>query len=445
MTLTTTGAAIGSSTEGAPAPALALPAAYGSCPYDPPPGYTAAAAEAPVSRAELPDGSPCWLVTGHQEVRTVLADARFSADARTPGFPFLSPGQRQLATAQPSFIRMDDPEHAHLRRMVAKDFLTRRIQELRPAIAEVVESAVDAMAAGRRRSADLVADFALPVPSLVICLMLGVPYEDHALFQSLSRTLLDNTTDPGRAAAAHRELMDYLATLAERKREAPGDDILSRLAVRPDLTAQETASLGFMLLITGHESTTNMAALSILALLRRPDQAGLLRSDPALIPGAVEELLRYLTIIHLGLGRAATADVTVGGAPIRAGDAVICMLSTANRQPELFGPGSWEAAGAAGVAGAPATADTPSADRVPAGAAACPAELDVTRDARRHLAFGHGVHQCLGHTLARVELQIVLETVLRRLPGLRLAVPEDRLVFQRDIIVYGLRELPVTW
>ncbi|MFD3779607.1 cytochrome P450 [Streptomyces sp. NPDC058612] len=213
--------------------------------------------------------------------------------------------------------------------------------------------------------------------------------------------------------------MGYLARLAELKRDTPGDDILSRLAARPDLTPQETASLGFMLLITGHESTTNMAALSVLALLRSPGQAARLRADPSLVPGAVEELLRYLTIIHLGLGRAATEDVTVGGAAIRAGDGVICMLSTANRQPELF------------------------ASEEPGGA--CPAELDVTRDARRHLAFGHGAHQCLGHTLARVELQVILETVLRRLPGLRLAVPEDRLVFQRDTIVYGLRELPVAW
>ncbi|MCJ0869936.1 cytochrome P450 [Streptomyces sp. AP-93] len=273
---------------------------------------------------------------------------------------------------------MDDPEHSRLRRMVAKDFLTRRVQELRPAISDVVEAAARAM------TADLVADFALLVPSLVICLMLGVPYEDHALFQSLSRTLLDNTTDPGRAAEAHRELMGYLAGLAEWKRRDPGDDILSRLAVRPDLTARETASLGFVLLITGHESTTNMAALSVLALLRRPGQAARLRAEPALIPGAVEELLRYLTIIHLGLGRAATEDVTVGGAAIRAGDGVICMLSTANRQPELFGPAD------------PNEPNEPT--DAPGAGPACPAELDVTPDARRHVAFGHGPHQCLGHT-----------------------------------------------
>lgn len=207
------------------APALNLPALYGSCPFSPPPAYTAAAREAAVTRAVLPDGTVCWLVTGYDEVRAVLADARFSADARTPGFPFLSAGQRELATAKPSFIRMDDPEHARLRRMVTKDFLVKRIEELRPGIQDIVDRAVDRMTEGRT-SADLVADFALPVPSLVICLMLGVPYEDHDLFQSLSRTLLDNRTTRPEAERAHAQLMGYLAELAERKRREPGDDIL---------------------------------------------------------------------------------------------------------------------------------------------------------------------------------------------------------------------------
>ncbi|MGX9888800.1 cytochrome P450 [Streptomyces sp. NPDC002276] len=388
-----------------------LPAPYGSCPFSPPPAYTAAAREAPVSRAVLPDGTACWLVTGYDEVRAVLADARFSADACTPGFPFLSAGQRELATAKPSFIRMDDPEHARLRRMVSKDFLVKRIEQLRPDIQDIVDRAVDRMTEGRG-SADLVADFALPIPSLVICLMLGVPYEDHELFQSLSRTLLDNRTTRPEAERAHAELMGYLAELAARKRSRPADDILSRLAAREDLTDQETASLGFLLLVTGHESTANMTAVSVLALLRRPEQLGLLRADPGLVRGAVEELLRHLTIIHLGLGRAATETVRVGGVTVPAGDGVICMLSTANRERQLFG-----------------RAD----------------DLDVTRDARRHVAFGYGIHQCLGQTLARVELQTVLTTLFRRLPGLRLAVPADRLAYNQDNIVYGLRALPVTW
>ncbi|MGW3418747.1 cytochrome P450 [Streptomyces phaeochromogenes] len=393
-----------------------LPSPYGSCPFDPPPAYTAAAREGAVTRAVLPDGTEAWLVTGYEEVRAVLADPRFSADARTPGFPFLSPGQRELATAKPSFIRMDDPEHARLRRMVTKDFLVKRIEELRPGIQDIVDRAVDRMTEGRT-SADLVADFALPVPSLVICLMLGVPYKDHDLFQSLSRTLLDNNSTRQQAEEAHARLMGYLTELAERKRRHPEDDILSRLAARDDLTPQETASLGFLLLVTGHESTANMTAISVLALLRHPDQAARLSADPGLIRGAVEELLRHLTIIHLGLGRAATETVTVGDATIPAGAGVICMLSTANREKYLF------------------TADNGTA----------PTALDITRDARRHVAFGYGTHQCLGQTLARVELQIILTTLLHRLPALRLAVPPAQLTYNQNDIVYGLRALPVAW
>ncbi|NEB76509.1 cytochrome P450 [Streptomyces sp. SID14478] len=396
----------------APPLPLALPAPYGSCPFTPPPAYTEAAGRAPVTRSVLPDGSACWLVTGYQEVRSVLSDARFSADARTPGFPFLSPGQRELATARPSFIRMDDPEHARLRRMVTKDFLVRRVEELRPGIQRIVDEQLDAMLAGGQ-PADLVRDFALPIPSLVICLMLGVPYEDHDRFQSLSRTLLDNTASHDEVSAAHVELTTFLERLAELKSRAPGDDILSRLAARPDLTPQQVASLGFLLLVTGHESTANMTAISVCALLRDPARTARLRADPARIPAAVEELLRHLTIIHLGLARAAKEDVEVGGVTVRAGEGVLCMLSTANRDPALFGD----------------DADT----------------LDLERDARRHMAFGFGVHQCLGQTLARVELQLILATLLRRVPTLRPAVPESELSYTERNIVYGLRELPVAW
>ncbi|MFD6418508.1 cytochrome P450 [Streptomyces sp. NPDC060194] len=397
-----------------PDTAVALPAPYGRCPYDPPPAYGAGG---PVGRAVLPDGARCWVVTGHAEVRAVLADDRFSADARTPGFPFLSAGQRRLATDRPSFVRLDDPEHARLRRTVSGDFAVRRVDAMRPGIQRIVDDAVDRMTA-RGRSADLVADVALPVPSLVICLMLGVPYEDHAYFQALSRTLLDNTAGSERIADAHGELMGYFAALAARKAREPGDDILSRLAARPDLGPEEVASLGFLLLVTGHESTAHMTALSVLALLRGDGSAARrLRAEPGRLPGAVEELLRYLTVVHLGLGRAATADVEVGGVRIRAGEGVVAMLSTANRDRSVF-----EGAGAAG-----------------------PDELDLGRDARRHLAFGFGVHRCLGHALARAELQICLETLLRRLPGLRLAVPEAELRFGGSQIVYGVEALPVGW
>ncbi|MFE7193688.1 cytochrome P450 [Kitasatospora sp. NPDC057541] len=386
-----------------------------ACPFAPPPAYTEAASTGPVSRAELPDGSPCWLVTGYQEVRTVLSDHRFSSDARRPAFPFLSEGRRALVAANPSFLRLDDPEHARLRRMVTGDFLVKRVEEMRPDVQQIVDEALDRMTAGGG-PADLVSEFALPVPSLVICLLLGVPYEDREAFQENSRLLLATDADDRDIARAQGNLLDYLTRLAERKRSEPGEDIVSRLAARDDLTLREVASTGVLLLVAGHETTANMIALSTALLLRRPEQAARL-ADPAAVPGAVEELLRLLTIVHTGVPRLALEDVELGGTLIRAGDGVMAMLSTANRDDALFGT-----EGRLGVD-----------------------EVDLGRESRRHLAFGFGVHQCLGQPLARAELQIALATLFRRLPGLRLAVPEEALEFRAEALIYGLRSLPVTW
>ncbi|MER6360553.1 cytochrome P450 [Kitasatospora sp. NPDC001527] len=397
-------------------PVIPIPARYETaCPFAPPPAYTEAASTGPVGRAELPDGSPCWLVTGYPEVRTVLSDRRFSADARRPGFPFLTEGRRKIVAANPSFLRLDDPEHARLRRMVTGDFLVKRVEAMRPGIRRIVDEALDRMTAGGG-PADLVAEFALPVPSLVICLLLGVPYEDREAFQANSRLLLATDADDRDIARAQEELLDYLTRLAERKRARPGEDTLSRLAMRDDLTLREIASTGVLLLVAGHETTANMIGLSTALLLRHPEQAARL-ADPATVPGAVEELLRVLTILHTGVPRLAVEDVELGGTLIRAGDGVIAMLSTANRDDGLFG-----AEGHLGVA-----------------------EVDLGREARRHLAFGFGVHQCLGQPLARAELQIALATLFRRLPGLRLAVPEEALEFRPEALIYGLKSLPVTW
>ncbi|MFE2111387.1 cytochrome P450, partial [Kitasatospora sp. NPDC059463] len=212
-----------------------------ACPFAPPPAYTEAAGTGPVSRAELPDGSPCWLVTGYQEVRTVLSDRRFSADVRRPAFPFLVEGRRELIAANPSFLRLDDPEHARLRRMVTGEFLVKRVEAMRPGIQRIVDEALDRMTAGGG-PADLVADFALPVPSLVICLLLGVPYEDREAFQANSRLLLATEAAGEDFARAQKEMLDYLAGLAERKRSEPGEDILSRLAARGEHTQRGVAA-----------------------------------------------------------------------------------------------------------------------------------------------------------------------------------------------------------
>ncbi|MFJ9950112.1 cytochrome P450 [Kitasatospora sp. NPDC091207] len=402
------------STPTAPAPLLPAPH-DGVCPFSPPPVYTEAAREATVTRAELLDGTSCWLVTGYHEVRSVLSDRRFSADVRRPEFPSITPGRRAIIAANPNFLRLDDPEHARLRRMVTGDFLVKRVEAMRPEIQRIVDEALDRMTASGG-PADLVSGFALPVPSLVICLLLGVPYEERQMFQDLSRLLLSTTAAEEEVRRAQTELIDYLGGLAAQKRRRPGDDILSRLAARDDLSLQEIAATGLLLLVAGHETTANMISLSTLLLLRHPEQAARL-ADPSAVPGAVEELLRHLTIVHMGLPRLAVEDVELGGVRIRAGDGVVAMLSTANRDGELFG--------------------TPG--QLPAG------ELDVDRDARRHLAFGFGVHQCLGQPLARAELQIALATLFRRLPGLRLAAPESEPVFRSEAFVYGLEALPVAW
>ncbi|MGW3184313.1 cytochrome P450 [Kitasatospora sp. NPDC001119] len=397
-------------------PAVPLPARHSAgCPFGPPPAYTEAAATANLSRAELPGGESCWLATGYAEVRAILSDRRFSADLRHPTFPLLIAGSRDRIGENPNFLNLDDPEHARLRRMVTGDFLVKRVEAMRPDIQRIVDEALDGMTAGRAE-ADLVADFALPVPSLVICLLLGVPYEEHEFFQGISRTLLSNTRPFEELLAARDEMLEYLEALTARKREEPRDDILSRLAVRDDLTPREVASTGFLLLVAGHETTANMISLSTALLLDRPEQIARL-ADPAAVPGAVEELLRLLTIIHTGVLRVALEDVELGGTTVRAGEGVVAMLSTANRDEAVFG----------------------GADRLPAD------ELDLDRDARRHMAFGFGVHQCLGQPLARAELQIALATLFRRLPGLRLTVPRDELAFRTDAFIYGMRSLPVAW
>ncbi|MGW7573094.1 cytochrome P450 [Streptomyces sp. NPDC054765] len=391
---------------------LAVPAARAAgCPFDPAPGVERARREEPVTRATLWDGSSCWLVTRYEDVRAVLGDPRFSADATRPGFPFLSVGVRELATSKPTFIRRDDPEHARLRRMLTADFMVKKVEAMRPEVQRITDDLLDRMTAGRN-SADLVAEFALPLPSLVICLLLGVPYDDHEFFQDHSRRLLSLRSTAEEVRTAQDELLCYLSRLAETKRREPDDGIISRLVARGELDNEEIASMGRLLLIAGHETTANMTALSTLALLRNPDQLARLRAEPSLIKGAVEELLRYLTIIHNGLPRVADEDVTLGGRTIRAGEGVLCILNSANRDEDAFSGGD---------------------------------ALDVGRDARRHVAFGFGVHQCLGQPLARVELQIAVETLLRRLPDLRLDIPFEDVPFRHDMGIYGVHALPVAW
>ncbi|HZE41717.1 MAG TPA: cytochrome P450 [Stackebrandtia sp.] len=383
-----------------------------TCPFDPPPDLTSLREAAPLSRVRLWDGSTPWLVTRYAEQRALLGDERVSADATRPGYPSQAPVRGNRI----SFILMDDPEHARLRRMVTAPFMIKRVRQLRPRVQGIVDDLIDAMLAGPR-PVDLVEAFALPVPSLVICALLGVPYADHDFFQDNSSTIIRRTAAPEERTAAHGRLAEYLDGLVGDKLAQPGDDLLSTLAERVaagELTRSEAAQMGVLLLIAGHETTANMIALGTLALLENPEQLGRLRdtTDPGLVDSAVEELLRYLNITHSGRRRVALEDIEIAGETIRAGDGLIMANDVANRDPEVF--------------------DDPDA-------------LDVGRNSRRHVAFGFGVHQCLGQPLARMELQVVYGTLYRRIPGLRLATTMDAIPFKHDGSVYGVYELPVTW
>ncbi|MEU5592973.1 cytochrome P450 [Streptomyces sp. NPDC020298] len=389
-----------------------------ACPFDPSPELRGLALRGPLTRVRSWDGSTPWAVTGHAEQKALLGDPRLSADFAHPGFPSPVPhhgGGEQTATDL-SFVGMDDPEHARLRRMVSGAFTIKRVEALRPAVQRMVDDFLDTMLAGPQ-PADLVQALALPLPSLVISDLLGVPYEDHDFFQTNSKTLVSAVATAGQRHAAHTDLAQYLDDLVATKLTRPGDDLLSALAARihaGELTRREAATMGVLLLLGGHETTANMISLGTLLLLRHPDQLALVRDahEPAAIVSAVEELLRYLSVVHLGRRRTALEDIRIAGHTIRAGEGVILLGELANRDPSVF----------------------PDPDR-----------LDLTRQARHHQAFGAGTHHCLGQPLARMELQVVYPTLFRRLPTLRLATGLDRVPFKYDSVIYGVYELPVTW
>jgi cytochrome P450 len=400
-------------TSTAEAPAFPMTRAAG-CPFDPPPAARALQEETPLARVRLWDGSTPWLVTRYAEQRALLADPRVSADVTRPGYP--SPAPLPKGGTGISFILMDNPEHARLRKMVTAPFTIRRVAAMRPAVQKIVDDRIDELLAGPK-PVDLVEAFALPVPSLVICELLGVPYADHGFFQDSSKVIIRRDAEPEERAAGHQALVGYLDRLMGEKLESPADDLLSGLATRVragELTRTEAAQMGVLLLIAGHETTANMIALGTLALLEHPDQLALLRDgdDPALVASAVEELLRYLNITHNGRRRLALEDIEIAGETIRAGEGMIMANDVANRDPAVF----------------------PDGDR-----------LDLTRDAHRHVAFGFGVHQCLGQPLARLELQVVYSTLYRRIPTLALATDVEKIPFKHDGSVYGVYELPVTW
>ncbi|MFE1858991.1 cytochrome P450 [Streptomyces anandii] len=396
--------------------ALSAPVAFPqdrTCPYHPPAGYDPLRTARPLTRVTLYDGRPAWMVTGHSVARDLLADARLSSDRTRDGFPATTPRFAAVRKRRTALLGVDDPEHRAQRRMMIPSFTLKRATALRPRIQRIVDGLIDAMTA-QGPPAELVGAFALPVPSMVICELLGVPYADHEFFEEQSRRLLRGPTADDTQDARDR-LEEYLGDLVDRKGAEDGDGLLDELVRRqaregrPDRA--ELVALAIILLVAGHETTANMISLGTYTLLRHPGRLAELRADPALLPAAVDELMRMLSIAD-GLLRLATEDIEVAGTTIRAGDAVLFSTSLINRDQDVY----------------------------PA-----PDTLDLHRPARHHVAFGFGIHQCLGQNLARTELEVALGTLITRLPALRLAAPPEEIPFKPGDTIQGMLELPVTW
>jgi cytochrome P450 len=374
-------------------------------------------AQRPVTPVIMPGGAGVWLITGYAEARAALADPRMSK--RMPGW-HPEPGS-VIATMDLHMLNSDPPDHGRLRRLVNKAFTVRQVERLRPRITAITAGLLDSMAdqevqgdQGFQPEVDLLASFAFPLPITVICELLGVPPADRDDFRAWSATIVSDTPAPEVFQAHATAMARYFMALLAAKRQQPGDDLLSALlAARDDedkLSENELVSMAFLLLVAGHETTVNLIASGMLALLLNPAELARLRADPALIAGAVEELLRYVNPVSNATFRCATEPVELGGVRIGRGDPVLVSLSGANRDPARFGD---------------------------------PDQLDLGRDSSGHLAFGHGIHYCLGAPLARLEAGIAISGLLARFGSISLAVPAASLRWRPSTLIHGLESLPV--
>lgn len=382
-------------------------------PIDPDPELARLRGEGPVTRISTTFGGDqtesAWLVTGHAEAREVLG---------SPHTSNVPSDEEDLLGRQPGvFLTSDPPEHTRIRGFLSRDFTAGQIGALRPRVEEIVAEHLHEMdRAGP--PADLMSAFANPIPSLMICELLGVPYADRADFQRRSNVLVDVTRSAAEQAENGQEMFRYMAELIARHRRDPGDDILGMLVREhaEDVTDEELVGIGILLLTAGHETTANAIGLGTVLLLEHPDQLAILRDDPDAVGTAVEEILRYLSVVNTGMPRHATADLEVGGQRIESGDRIVVSLPAANRDPAYLDD-----------------ADA----------------FDVTRPrgthAGRHVAFGHGIHRCIGQNLARMELSVALPALFQRFPGLRLEAPANELSYRDAASVNGLLSLPVSW
>lgn len=393
------------------------------CPMQPPAEYDGLRARSyPAVRTVLASGRTAWLVSDYDSIRKVLSSPHVSSNLAHPGYPLQFEASTEvLEQMRPVMLAFDPPEHTAQRRLVAGEFTARRVRELRPRIEQIVDDQLDEMEASGRE-ADLVDALALPVPSLVICELLGVPLGERAFFQSRTRQLVSLETVPAARQEAHEELMQYLSKLIRdlSKRIEGGSSasggLLRRLVARNNdsgvLEHAQMVGLANVLLVGGHETTANMIALSVVCMLQHPEQLTRLLVKPERVGAVVDELMRYLSIADQVTSRVALEDIPLEGVTIPAGDGIIALTASGNHDSRVFEN---------------------------------PHSFDVDRVSHSHLGFGHGIHQCIGQNLARAELEIALVRLFQRMPKLRLASPLEELPFKDPIGVYGLHQLPVEW
>jgi cytochrome P450 len=386
------------------------------CPLDPPSLYARAREAAPLYAVTLWNGRRAWLVTRHAEIRAVLTDdRRFSGAMAQPDFPTVTEARVTVDRNERAFVGMDNPAHDHYRRMFTREFSVRRMLALKPRIQAIADAAIDELVA-QGPPADLAATLAVKFPSLVMSELIGSPYEDHRFIIDCAVGRHGLTQTPGEALEKARALAAYFRRLIDAKEAAPGDDLVSRVIeshVKPGhLSREDFAEIGAMILRAGHDTTTNMIGMGMLLVLRDDALRRRLAARPEAVDAAVEELLRFVTPVQFSPRRVALEDVEIGGVTVRRGEGLFLLLASANRDERVF---------------------------------ADPDRLDFGRDASDHLTFGYGIHQCLGQTLARYELQVVYPALLGRLPGLRLAAPLEEIRFKDDMQIYGVHNLPVAW
>jgi cytochrome P450 len=379
-------------------------------PFDPPAELARIREERPLCRMLFPDGHVGWLATGHAEVREVLADRRFSSRYELLHLPYSIPGADELPAAAPGDLSgVDAPHHTRYRRVLAGKFTVRRMRQLADRTAQITADTLDAMER-HGPPLDLVTVYAQPIPALLICEMLGVPYEDRQQFQDHAQTMTGLNASMEERGQAWLAVTEYIDRLALAKRTDPTDDILSDMT-DSDLADDELAGLGSFLLGAGLDTTANMLGLGVFALLQHPEQLAAWRAEPDLSDTAVEELMRYLSITPIG-ARAALEDVEISGQLIKAGETVTLSIQAANRDPLRFPH---------------------------------PDVLDIRRNAGGQLGFGFGAHQCLGQHLARMEMRVAFPALLSRFPTLRLAQPADTVPLRSDCDIYGVYRLEVAW